>query len=466
MRRSANSFAMFVSASLMVAMAMTARANIGSAPYWQSKESTDREQFVGEPLPTGVQVVRTELDGPVYADANGRTLYNWKLKNLRNGDTGDRKKSGISTCTDEVYKETSGMQSPYPAGYVLPEVEKRPSCVQLWPPFVAAADAEPVGKWTILTRKDGVKQWVYDDYPVYTSSLDHQKGDVLGGSKIESGGGSGVARQPIGPRPVVPPELTVVIFGTGHMIANNKGYSVYYSDADGPNESNCDAKCAEQWTPVYAPDVATPQAEWSIVALPSGTKQWAFRKHPLYTYNNEVRSHGVLGSDVPGWHNVFTQRSLAPPSAFTVQDSRIGQVLADASGKTIYVYHCSDDAIDQQACDNPDSPQEYRLAICGNGDAAVCRTLFSYVTAKPGEKSESSLWTVMTIDPNTGYRAKAEQPGALAVWAYRGRPVYTFAKDIKPGDANADAFGEFNGFRNGYKAYWLRDDFLDNAFHR
>lgn len=466
MRPSPATFAVLSGAVLLAFLAGTAQANIGSSPYWQPKSSPDHEEYLKAPVPPGVQIVETELDGPVYADANGHTLYHWELKNLRNGDTGDRKKSGVSACTDEVYKETSGMQSPYPPGYTLPEVDSRPSCAKLWPPFVAANDAKPVGKWTILTRKDGVKQWVYDDYPVYTSSLDHRKGDVLGGTKIEKAGGSGVARTPIGPPPDVPPELAIVAFGTGHMIVDHKGYSVYYADADGPNKSNCDEKCLQTWKPVEAPDVATAEGDWSILSLPSGIKQWAFRKHPLYTYSPDSRFRSLIGSDVPGWHNVYTQRALPPPSEFTVQDSRIGQVLADASGKTLYVYNCSDDAVDQQACDNPDSPQEYRLAICGDGDPKVCRAMFPYVTAKPGEKSESALWTVMAIDPNTGHRAAANQADAIYVWAYRERPVYTFANDHKVGDANGDAFGEFNGYRNGFKAFWLRDDFLDNAFRR
>jgi predicted lipoprotein with Yx(FWY)xxD motif len=445
---------------------MVAQADVGKAEYWQAPNSPDHESYNQELLPTGIQVVQTELDGPVYADANGRTLYHWQLKNLRNGDTGDRKKSGTSACTNEVYKETSGMQSPYPPGYLLPELDTRPACDTLWPPLVAADDAKPVGKWTIITRKDGVKQWVYDDYPVYTSSLDKRKGDVLGGMKIEKAGGSGVVRTPIGPPPTVPPELKVEAFGTGHMLVDHKGYSVYYSDADAPGKSNCDAKCQTQWKPVVASDTSSPQGEWSIIVLPSGIKQWAFRKHALYTYIPDLHARTLVGSDVPGWHNVYTQRALPPPAQFTVQDSRIGQVLADAHGKTIYVYNCTDDALDQQACDNPDSPQEYRLAVCGNGDAKVCRDLFPYVVAKPGEKSASRLWTVMAIDPNTGHRAAPNQSDALYVWAYRERPVYTFANDRRPGDANGDAFGEFNGYRNGFKAFWLRDDFLDNAYRR
>jgi predicted lipoprotein with Yx(FWY)xxD motif len=455
-----------LSATLLTAVSAAVHAQTAASVYWQAKSSTDREDYIRVPMPPGIQVIQTELDGPVFADANGRTLYTWQLKNLRNGDTGDRKKSGVSACTDEVYQETSGLMSPYPPGFLLPELDKRQSCEKLWPPVPAPADAKPVGKWTFISRKDGSKQWAYDDFPVYTSNLDTRPGDVLGGTKIEKAGGSGVARVPVGPPPNVPPELAVAAFVTGHMLVDHKGYSIYTSDADAPGKSNCDAKCLQQWSPVLAPEAAEEQGEWSVVERSPGIKQWALRKKPLYTYIRDPRTRSVIGSDVPGWHNVYTQRASPPPAGFTVQDSRIGQVLADARGMTIYVYNCSDDALDQQACDYPDAPQAYRLAICGNGDPKLCRDTFPYVMAAPGAKSESRLWSVMAIDPNTGHRAKPEQADALHVWAYRERPVYTFANDHKPGDANGDAFGEFNGYRNGFKAFWLRDDFLDNAFRR
>ena len=39
--------------------------------------------------------------------------------------------------------------------------------------------------------------------------------------------------------------------------------------------------------------------------------------------------------------------------------------------------------------------------------------------------------------------------------------VYTFGGDRKAGDINGDAWGEFTGWRNGFKAFWLRDDFFN-----
>ena len=449
--------------SALIALGAAQVTFAATGPYWQSKDAKESEAYVRVPMPPGIQVVVTELEGPVFATAEGKTMYSWPLTPLRNGSLGDRRNSGVSTCDDTVYRETSGLQSPYPPGFLLPDLDQRKSCEMLWPPVLAPEDAKTVGKWTVVKRKNGQGQWAYDGFPVYTSSLDHKTGDVLGASNSLQGVETGVLRVPVGPPPDVPPELAVIPIHTGHLLTTFKGFSVYTSDADASGKSNCTGKCLADWNPVLAPQTARSRGEWSVVERSPGIKQWAYRGKPLYTYVHERRGRSVTGSDIPGWRNVFTQRALLPPAEFTVQDSRIGQVLADANGKTIYVYFCNDDALDQQSCDHPASPQAYRLAICGNFDPKLCQETFPYVRAPADARSDSNLWSVMSIDPNTGTQAKTGQSGAIQVWAYRERPVYTYGGDLKPGDANGDAYGEFSGQRNGYKAFWLRDDYRDNV---
>ena len=134
-------------------------------------------------------------------------------------------------------------------------------------------------------------------------------------------------------------------------------------------------------------------------------------------------------------------------------------MLADSHGKTIYVYSCGDDAVDQLGCDHPTQTQVYRLAMCGGGDIARCAQTFPYVVASPGATSSSHSWSVVEIDLKTGRFAAPGQREALRVWAYRDRPVYTYAGDHRPGDIYADGIGEFQGEREGFKAFWLRDDF-------
>ena len=167
----------------MVTTASAATETPNAVKYWQSSASSAQEAYLEEELPPGIQVVATPLDSPVYADAEGHTLYTWPLRALRNGSTGDRK-DGASNCTDEVLRTEVGFMSPYPAGLVLPYSDQGVSCTQVWPPVLAPEDAEQVGKWTLVKREDDSNQWAYGGFPLYTSNLDEKPGDVLGGTKI------------------------------------------------------------------------------------------------------------------------------------------------------------------------------------------------------------------------------------------------------------------------------------------
>ena len=218
------------------------------------------EGHVDVPMPPHFRVVSTELDGPVFADAHGRTLYRWPFKNLRVGNTGDARDE--SNCTDVKTTESAGFMSPYPGGLVLPDLDTRPSCAQVWPPALAPADAKPVGKWTTITRKDGSKQWAYDGSALYTSVLDHQPGDVMGADTYEHRGDDPAVREPVKPPSDLPPGFTVATTRVGRLLLNSREYSIYYSDRDGPNISRCDLECTKTWTPMLAPASARPHGAW------------------------------------------------------------------------------------------------------------------------------------------------------------------------------------------------------------
>jgi len=416
------------------------------------------EEYVEAPMPAGFHVESTELDGPVFADARGRTVYKWPSHRLRNGYSGETQ--GNPACYDEVTTVTAGLMSPYPPGILLPDLESRPSCTDLWPPVFAAEDAESVGEWTIIVRRDGRAQWAYAEQPLYTSSIDREPGDVFGGITRRFGGDSPAYRVPIGPPPRIPPGFAVKTTATGRLLTTDKNYSVYAYDRDTPETSMCDVECARTWQPAIAPALARAHGDWSILERSPGVRQWAYRQQPLYSHVLDSRSWSLEGSDAAGWTNVYV--SLAPPfpDSFTVQDTLAGEVLADAQGRTIYTYACGDDSADQLSCDHPGDNQVYRLAMCGGGDPATCMQHWPYVRAATLDTGTSRSWSVMSIDPQTGHRASVEQPGALSVWAYRDRPVYTYGGDHQPGDVNGAGTGEWRAQRNGLKAYWLRDDFM------
>ena len=118
--------------------------------------SSAKEDYVHAPMPAGIQVVDTELEGPVFADAQGHTIYKWPKEQLRNGDAGEIELK--PTCDNTVYRENAGLTSPYPPGLELPDADKRPSCTGMWPPVLAATDAKEMGKWKPTDRPDGRKQ--------------------------------------------------------------------------------------------------------------------------------------------------------------------------------------------------------------------------------------------------------------------------------------------------------------------
>ena len=81
--------------------------------------------------------------GKVFVDSKGMTLYVF-----------DKDEAGASTCYGR--------------------------CATRWPPLEAAADAKAFGEWSIVTRKDGPKQWAYKGKPLYTWEEDKAPGDTTG----------------------------------------------------------------------------------------------------------------------------------------------------------------------------------------------------------------------------------------------------------------------------------------------
>src|SRR5687767_9839289 len=133
-----------LSVSLGLVIGLGAAALAASAP-------PQREDFIREPMPAGFQVISSELDGPVFADANGHTLYKWSDE-----------QQNTPACYGEKQRLSAGTVTIYPGGYELPDLAARKPCDEVWPPALAGADAKPVGKWTIVNRKNGGKQWAYE----------------------------------------------------------------------------------------------------------------------------------------------------------------------------------------------------------------------------------------------------------------------------------------------------------------
>jgi len=226
--------------------------------------------------------------------------------------------------------------------------------------------------------------------------------------------------------------------GTPHVqvvYANEKGMSLYYSDADIGGKPMCADECGKTWTPALAPANAAPNADgWSVVVRPDGTKQWALNGKPLYTYVNDV-DIGSVGGNSPktwgrgalvgprgylrgpmpvekplpeGWHAAMffpVEKPLPPGFKVRQVEDVVGLVLTNAAGHTIYEL---------------DGDVSKEKKICGS--LATCV-----------EWQPVSAPRVSAPYGDFGLVARAD---GIKQWTYKGKALYTYADDLVPMDAN------------------------------
>lgn len=89
----------------------------------------------------------------------------------------------------------------------------------------------------------------------------------------------------------------------GKALVDDKGMTLYTFDKDAEGKSNCNGKCAENWPPLMASGEAKAMGEWSVITRDDGSKQWAYKGDPLYTWIQDKKPGDVTGdgfNDV--WH--------------------------------------------------------------------------------------------------------------------------------------------------------------------
>ena len=89
----------------------------------------------------------------------------------------------------------------------------------------------------------------------------------------------------------------------GVVLADSKGMTLYVFDKDTPGVSNCYDKCAANWPPLAAPADAMAMGEWTVVERKDGTRMWAHKGMPLYTFVKDKAPGDVTGEGAAGvWH--------------------------------------------------------------------------------------------------------------------------------------------------------------------
>jgi predicted lipoprotein with Yx(FWY)xxD motif len=90
------------------------------------------------------------------------------------------------------------------------------------------------------------------------------------------------------------------------ILTNAKGMSLYTLDTDKQGVSICNGKCAKLWPPFEATAKSMNEGAFSVITRNNGSKQWAHRGKPLYTWFKDKKAGDVTGDLVKGktglWH--------------------------------------------------------------------------------------------------------------------------------------------------------------------
>lgn len=84
------------------------------------------------------------------------------------------------------------------------------------------------------------------------------------------------------------------------ILADAKGMTLYTFAKDAPGKSACSGNCAKNWPPLAAPADAKPVGEWTVITRDDGSKQWAYKGMPLYTWVKDSKPGETTGDGVGG----------------------------------------------------------------------------------------------------------------------------------------------------------------------
>lgn len=92
----------------------------------------------------------------------------------------------------------------------------------------------------------------------------------------------------IGPAFAAPPAKTGTT-SKGAVLTDGKGMTLYTFDKDSEGKSACNGPCATNWPVLKAEASDAPADGYTIIARDDGSKQWAYKGKPLYTWTKDQK---------------------------------------------------------------------------------------------------------------------------------------------------------------------------------
>jgi predicted lipoprotein with Yx(FWY)xxD motif len=90
----------------------------------------------------------------------------------------------------------------------------------------------------------------------------------------------------------------------GKVLTDEKGMTLYVFDRDSDGKSACNGPCAGNWPSLKATTSSSPADNYTVITRDDGSKQWAYKGRPLYTWHNDKTPGDITGDGFlnGAWH--------------------------------------------------------------------------------------------------------------------------------------------------------------------
>ena len=90
----------------------------------------------------------------------------------------------------------------------------------------------------------------------------------------------------------------------GPALTDGKGMTLYTFDKDSDGKSACNGPCVGNWPVLKAESSDKPADGYTIVTRDDGSRQWAYKGRPLYTFVKDQKPGDVNGDGFlnGAWH--------------------------------------------------------------------------------------------------------------------------------------------------------------------
>jgi predicted lipoprotein with Yx(FWY)xxD motif len=223
---------------------------------------------------------------------------------------------------------------------------------------------------------------------------------------------------PVQPTPQPTPVKPADTIGTassplGTILVDAQGKTLYYfaNDIPASGTSSCNGQCAVVW-PAFSTSTITVSspldpADFASITRADGTKQTTYYGWPLYYYQGDKKTGDVNGENV-----LDTWFVIKPDESVLIANNKnLGFYLTDTSGKTLYFF-------------TKDTPG---ASTC----TGTCLGLWPAFNADP-------VTAPSVLNPSD-FSSVTRYDGVKQT-AYKGRPLYYYSIDAKPGDAKGQGF--------------------------